>query len=47
VKNSKSSLGTGFFLIQRASIMLKSPVPHFYPKMHLACAIFRISSRLV
>jgi len=23
------------FWIQHASIMLKSPVPHFYPKVHL------------
>jgi len=34
------------FRIQHASIMLKSPVPHFYTKMHLTCTIFRNSSRL-
>ena len=42
----KIRLGNRAHCIQHAWIMLKSLVPHFYPKMHLTCTILRNASRL-
>ena len=42
----KIRLGNRAHCIQHAWIMLKSLVPHFYPKMHLTCTILRNASSL-
>jgi len=42
----KIRLGNRAHWIQHAWIMLKSLVPHFYPKMQLTCTILRNASRL-
>ena len=44
---SEFSLGTGLIDFSMLELgMLKSPVPHFYPKMQLTFTILRISSSL-
>jgi len=42
----KIRLGNRAHRIQHASIMLKSLIPHFYPKMHLTFTILRNASSL-